>query len=191
MGDYLIHHGILGQKWGVRRYQNEDGSLTAAGRKRYGVNFRNMTEEIDYSKKTAKRASRMLNDYGRDVAESRAAAYRKEKQQQRAEKSLNAERSEKYRNQAKSLRKQAEAGEENIKHLVEYLENEGFTVSSKDVTYDVSRAYYGPQLNSLRKFGGLPVYMLTAKYEVGQKYKVGTYKDLLQTVNTRKKERYD
>lgn len=34
--DYLEHHGILGQKWGVRRYQNPDGSLTAEGRKRYG-----------------------------------------------------------------------------------------------------------------------------------------------------------
>lgn len=39
--DYLIrngeltHHGILGQKWGVRRYQNSDGSLTEAGKKRY------------------------------------------------------------------------------------------------------------------------------------------------------------
>lgn len=35
--DYLEHHGILGQKWGVRRYQNRDGSLTAEGRKHRGL----------------------------------------------------------------------------------------------------------------------------------------------------------
>ena len=33
--DELYHHGIKGQKWGIRRYQNPDGSLTAAGRKKY------------------------------------------------------------------------------------------------------------------------------------------------------------
>lgn len=33
---YLAHHGVKGQKWGVRRYQNPDGSLTDEGRRRYG-----------------------------------------------------------------------------------------------------------------------------------------------------------
>ena len=35
--NYLAHHGVKGQKWGVRRYQNEDGSFTPEGLKRYGV----------------------------------------------------------------------------------------------------------------------------------------------------------
>ena len=38
MVKYIAHHGVKGQRWGVRRFQNEDGSLTSAGRKRYDVN---------------------------------------------------------------------------------------------------------------------------------------------------------
>lgn len=34
--DHLEHHGILGQKWGIRRFQNPDGTLTAEGKARYG-----------------------------------------------------------------------------------------------------------------------------------------------------------
>lgn len=34
--DYLKHHGIKGQKWGIRRYQNSDGTLTSEGKRRYG-----------------------------------------------------------------------------------------------------------------------------------------------------------
>ena len=33
----LYHHGIMGQKWGIRRFQNADGTLTEAGKKRYRI----------------------------------------------------------------------------------------------------------------------------------------------------------
>lgn len=48
--DYLEHHGILGQKWGIRRYQNEDGTLTEEGKKRYSV-----SEEGSQNTKTKKK----------------------------------------------------------------------------------------------------------------------------------------
>ena len=37
MDSYIAHHGIIGMKWGVRRYQNKDGTLTNAGKARYST----------------------------------------------------------------------------------------------------------------------------------------------------------
>lgn len=46
--DYeLYHHGIKGMKWGVRRYQNTDGSLTNAGKKRAEHKFNKLFEKSD------------------------------------------------------------------------------------------------------------------------------------------------
>lgn len=44
---YISHHGVKGQKWGIRRYQNPDGTLTEAGKKRY------LNDKGDFSYPTA------------------------------------------------------------------------------------------------------------------------------------------
>ena len=46
--NYICHHGIKGMKWGVRRYQNDDGTLTAAGKKRAA---KSLTKEYRKSRK--------------------------------------------------------------------------------------------------------------------------------------------
>ena len=56
----LYHHGIKGQKWGIRRFQNEDGSLTAEGKARYQVN--------DYTGKMSKEGKKL---YKADVKATR------------------------------------------------------------------------------------------------------------------------
>lgn len=48
-GSYICHHGVKGQKWGVRRYQNKDGSLTEAGKIRYNVGKVKNIESINRS----------------------------------------------------------------------------------------------------------------------------------------------
>lgn len=58
----LYHHGIKGQRWGVRRYQNDDGTLTEAGKKRYAKmesyrssELRKLDKKIAKKQKTADR----------------------------------------------------------------------------------------------------------------------------------------
>lgn len=65
----LYHHGIKGQRWGVRRFQNEDGSLTEAGKKRYGKQIEKAYGENSFFT----RAHRKVSENGVYAKETKAA----------------------------------------------------------------------------------------------------------------------
>lgn len=74
--DELYHHGVKGMKWGVRRYQNKDGSITESGKKRYARDAR----EKDFNKydESSGKYYKQSQKTGRSDLEFDAARYAKE-----------------------------------------------------------------------------------------------------------------
>ena len=114
----IEHHGIKGQKWGVRRYQNPDGTLTPLGREKFAkvassrVKKRLMTRTARrIAKRSAKTASKTARSF-----ESAAI-----QQRTKAEKSTDPNKAFSYREKAKHNFKTANAWKKQAKYAQRYL----------------------------------------------------------------------
>ena len=154
---YLEHYGVLGMKWGIRRYQNSDGSLTAEGRKRakreykednekafrYGAEATVTARAYDYAARAKNRADAKYLKNPSERNKRRKQISDKTEERLKSEKSFTEERMKKhydelvkkYGNDAVSTIKYDEKGRANekINRGRDYVEAALLTVGSRAV----------------------------------------------------------
>lgn len=119
---FIAHHGIKGQKWGVRRFQDSNGELTAAGRARYNT---------DSAYKTAKSLNRIERQNMKLKTKAAIADIKANKAYQKG----NDKRSQKYKSVADEARKAMRSGDALSKRLISDADKKGYDVRSVNKTH--------------------------------------------------------
>lgn len=162
--DELYHHGILGQKWGRRRYQNPDGTLTAEGKIRYAE----LRGEYDYYAKKAKYVQSQIDKetqkHGAKIArlENKSAKLRKKEMglftsKAKAEKlEEKARRAEIKANSLNSKTRKLQAKLDKINAILRKYDAELDSITPKDSAslQSLLREYSNYAVNNIVLYGG-------------------------------------
>lgn len=139
--DFLMHFGTKGMKWGVRQFQNEDGTLTQLGRQRYGIK----------GERGARGVARDLNRLDKEIVRSQAKAdrYRTKfersysKKEYRAEKrgesvADKSKKEQKLEAKAKAYQDLANRGKKMTEQIIKNANAKGMSIHSKDFKRQVN-----------------------------------------------------
>lgn len=135
MADYLIHYGIQGQKWGVRRFQNEDGTLTPEGIRRYSDLIDRSEKSDKYKKKLDKFESKL------DIGGNRnnPSQYASRKERIRASKRFDRSNHEEMHEHANNASDRRQEGKNPTTYVKKYADK-SYDTASKLVNGDTGEA---------------------------------------------------